>query len=66
MVRPRMRGFIDLHCHWVAGVDDGAETTADSLAMLTELHRIGFDAVAQTHRELEDGGLDGKVVLIPD
>lgn len=28
--------------------------------------RIGFDAVAQTHRELEAGGLDGKVVLIPD
>ncbi len=48
MVRPRMRGFIDLHCHWVAGVDDGAETTADSLAMLTELHRIGFDAVVGT------------------
>lgn len=48
MVRARMRGFIDLHCHWVAGVDDGAETAADSLAMLTELHRIGFDAVVAT------------------
>jgi protein-tyrosine phosphatase len=48
MVRGRMRGFIDLHCHWVAGVDDGAETTADSLAMLTELHRIGFDTVVAT------------------
>lgn len=43
-----MRGFIDLHCHWVAGIDDGARTPADSIALLTALHRAGFDTVVAT------------------
>ncbi len=43
-----MRGFVDLHCHWVAAIDDGAKTTADSLAMLRGLHQAGFDAVVAT------------------
>lgn len=43
-----MRGYIDLHCHWVAGIDDGARTTADSLNMLRALHQVGFDTVMAT------------------
>lgn len=43
-----MRGFIDLHCHWVAGIDDGARTPADSLALLTALRDAGFDTVVAT------------------
>lgn len=43
-----MRGFIDLHCHWIAGIDDGARTPAASLAMLEGLHRIGFSKVVAT------------------
>lgn len=43
-----MRGFIDLHSHWVAGVDDGAKTAADSLALLTALRGAGFDTVVAT------------------
>jgi protein-tyrosine phosphatase len=43
-----MRGFIDLHCHWVAGIDDGARTHADSVSMLTALRGAGFDVVVAT------------------
>jgi protein-tyrosine phosphatase len=43
-----MRGFIDLHSHWVAGVDDGAKNFADSAALLTALRAIGFDTVIAT------------------
>lgn len=43
-----MRGYIDLHCHWVAKIDDGAETTAESLAMLRALREVGFDRVCAT------------------
>jgi protein-tyrosine phosphatase len=43
-----MRGFIDLHSHWVAGVDDGAKSFADSLALLTALRAAGFDTVIAT------------------
>jgi len=43
-----MRGFIDLHCHWVAGIDDGARTPADSVALLTALREAGFDTCVAT------------------
>lgn len=43
-----MRGFIDLHSHWVAGVDDGARTVEDGRAMLTALKAAGFDHVVGT------------------
>ncbi len=43
-----MRGFVDLHCHWIAGIDDGARTVEASLAMLRGLKRAGFDMVVAT------------------
>lgn len=43
-----MRGFVDLHCHWIAGIDDGARTVDASLAMLRGLKRAGFDTVMAT------------------
>ena len=43
-----MRGFIDLHCHWIAAIDDGARTTDESLAMLRGLRDAGFDRVVAT------------------
>jgi protein-tyrosine phosphatase len=43
-----MSGYIDLHCHWVAGVDDGARTPDDSLAMLRALAGVGFGTVMAT------------------
>lgn len=43
-----MRGFVDLHCHWIAGIDDGARSVDASLAMLRGLKRAGFDMVMAT------------------
>jgi protein-tyrosine phosphatase len=43
-----VRGFIDLHCHWIAAIDDGAKTTEESLAMLRGLRQAGFDQVVAT------------------
>jgi len=43
-----MKGYIDLHCHWVAAVDDGAKTPGDSAQMLDGLRRVGFDTVIAT------------------
>jgi protein-tyrosine phosphatase len=45
---PIVRGFIDLHCHWVAAIDDGARTGEESLAMLRDLYQVGFDTVVAT------------------
>jgi protein-tyrosine phosphatase len=43
-----VRGFVDLHCHWIAAIDDGAPTRDEGLAMLRALHGAGFDYVMAT------------------
>lgn len=43
-----MRGYIDLHCHWIVGVDDGVRSVDESYALLTGLHAAGFDHVIAT------------------
>jgi protein-tyrosine phosphatase len=40
--------YVDLHCHWVAGIDDGARTPEESLAMLRALAGVGFGMVVAT------------------
>jgi protein-tyrosine phosphatase len=41
-----MPGYVDLHCHLLPGVDDGARTPEDSLEMASALVDLGFVAVA--------------------
>jgi len=41
-------GYIDLHSHWIPGIDDGAPDVAEALAMLRGLGRIGFSKVVAT------------------
>ena len=43
-----MPGYIDLHCHWVAEVDDGAPTIAEGIEMLRALRALGFETVIGT------------------
>jgi protein-tyrosine phosphatase len=43
-----VRGFVDLHCHWIAGIDDGARSADETLAMLRGLHQAGFDTIVAT------------------
>jgi protein-tyrosine phosphatase len=43
-----VRGLVDLHCHWVAGIDDGARSPVESAAMLRGLAALGFEHVVAT------------------
>lgn len=43
-----MSGFVDLHCHWIPGVDDGVESLEDSVALLRSLADVGFARVVAT------------------
>ncbi|MEO6601951.1 MAG: CpsB/CapC family capsule biosynthesis tyrosine phosphatase [Polyangiaceae bacterium] len=43
-----MSGLIDLHCHYVPGIDDGAGSAEDGLAMLRGLASLGFSRVIAT------------------
>jgi protein-tyrosine phosphatase len=40
--------LIDLHCHFLPGIDDGAPTAADGVAMLEGLRSLGFSHVVAT------------------
>lgn len=41
-----MSGWVDLHCHLLFGLDDGASTVQDSLEMARVLVELGFEVVA--------------------
>lgn len=43
-----MAGFVDLHCHWLPGIDDGARTLDEGLTMLRGLSALGFEHVVAT------------------
>ena len=43
-----MNGWIDLHCHYVPGIDDGASSAEDGLTMLRGLASLGFSRVLAT------------------
>jgi protein-tyrosine phosphatase len=42
------RGFVDLHSHWIATIDDGVRTPADGVLLLQRLHAAGFGTVFAT------------------
>lgn len=48
------RGFTDWHCHILPGVDDGVETTEESLAILRLYEQSGIGAVWLTPHIMED------------
>ena len=41
-------GWIDLHCHPLPGIDDGARTAEDGAALLAGLRGLGFETVVAT------------------
>jgi protein-tyrosine phosphatase len=43
-----MRGFVDLHSHWIANIDDGCRSPEAGVALLKGLHAAGFDVVVAT------------------
>lgn len=43
-----MRGFVDLHSHWIAGIDDGVRTVEAGVDLLRGLKKAGFEIVVAT------------------
>lgn len=43
-----MAGFIDLHLHYVPGVDDGVQSLGDALTICRELKRMGYERLVTT------------------
>jgi protein-tyrosine phosphatase len=43
-----MARFVDLHCHFVPGIDDGARSVDEGVALLRALAGVGFEEVVAT------------------
>jgi len=43
-----MRGFVDLHSHWIAAIDDGARNPDEGIDLLHGLYEAGFSTVVAT------------------
>jgi protein-tyrosine phosphatase len=43
-----MHGFVDLHSHWIASIDDGARSDAEGIELLKGLYDVGFSTVVAT------------------
>lgn len=43
-----MSGYVDLHCHYLPGIDDGVRTMDEGLALLAGLAELGFSMVVAT------------------
>ncbi len=43
-----MSGYVDLHCHYLPGVDDGVRTLEDARSLLEGLAALGFSEVVAT------------------
>lgn len=43
-----MRGYVDLHCHYLPAIDDGVRSLEDGVRLLTGLHGLGYDLVVAT------------------
>jgi protein-tyrosine phosphatase len=46
---------VDMHSHFIPGIDDGAKTMEDSLNMLREMHALGYRKVITTPHIMSDG-----------
>ena len=46
--RGRTKQMIDLHCHILSGIDDGAQTVTDSLAMAQKAVQEGIHTIVAT------------------
>jgi protein-tyrosine phosphatase len=45
---------VDMHSHLIPGIDDGAKTIDDSIAMIKELHSLGFKKIITTPHIMSD------------
>ena len=45
---------VDMHAHWLPGLDDGAQSMDDSLLLIRELHGMGYEKLIATPHVMAD------------
>ena len=62
--RATMEYFMDMHCHCLPGIDDGAKTMEESLQMLTQAYADGIRTIIATpHYHHRRGHAPKEVIL---
>ncbi|HYG52179.1 MAG TPA: CpsB/CapC family capsule biosynthesis tyrosine phosphatase [Flavobacteriales bacterium] len=55
----------DMHSHFIPGIDDGAQTIDDSLALIAEMKALGYAKVITTPHIMGDTYKNGKHNILP-
>lgn len=55
----------DMHSHFIPGIDDGAQTIEDSLALLQSMHELGYQKVVTTPHIMSDTYRNGPENILP-
>lgn len=49
-----LEGFVDIHCHILPGIDDGAKTVSDSIELIEGLIDLGIREIIPTPHVMQD------------
>jgi protein-tyrosine phosphatase len=61
---PTIRAAVDLHCHILPGIDDGADDLEDAIAMARQAEGDGLEAICATPHIRQDH--DVRIAELPD
>ena len=54
----------DVHSHFIPGIDDGAQTMEDSIALIRAMHELGYTKVITTPHVMADGFRNSPEIII--
>jgi tyrosine-protein phosphatase YwqE len=55
----------DVHSHFIPGIDDGAQTIDDSIALITQMRNFGYTKVITTPHIMGDAFKNGRHNILP-
>lgn len=53
-IKDLLQDFVDIHNHILPGIDDGAKTTADALALISRMRQLGINQFILTPHVMND------------
>lgn len=64
-IAPLLEGFVDIHCHVLPGLDDGAKNIADTKEMLAAYRQLGYKKIIATPHVLKGSYPNRKETIYP-
>jgi len=49
-----LKDFVDIHCHILPGIDDGAKTVEESISLIKKMNELGINQVIATPHVMQD------------